>query len=108
MSIQSEPALKLAEHLFTTADHCLLAPYALDVGKRGPTIDVRLPAPEQVQVGAVENQDVLRDPPPMEMGRVSSAASSRLAMHQRRGGSRQTGNRGDVVVRFARERIPGG
>ena len=33
MSIQSEPALKLAEHLFTTADHCLLAPYALDVGK---------------------------------------------------------------------------
>jgi len=33
MSIQSEPALKLAEHLFTTADRCLLAPYALDVGK---------------------------------------------------------------------------
>ena len=33
MSIQSEPALKLAEHLFTTADHCLLTPYALDVGK---------------------------------------------------------------------------
>src|SRR5512134_3112045 len=33
MSIQVEPALKLAEHLFTAADHCLLAPYALDVGK---------------------------------------------------------------------------
>ncbi|RPI40560.1 MAG: metalloprotease TldD [Betaproteobacteria bacterium] len=33
MSIQSEPALRLAENLFTTADRCLLAPYALDVGK---------------------------------------------------------------------------
>jgi TldD protein len=33
MSIQSEPALRLAENLFATADQCLLAPYALDVGK---------------------------------------------------------------------------
>jgi TldD protein len=33
MSIQHEPRLQLAEHLFTAADHCLLAPYALDVGK---------------------------------------------------------------------------
>ena len=33
MTIQTEPALKLAEHLFTAADHCLLTPYALDVGK---------------------------------------------------------------------------
>jgi TldD protein len=33
MTIQIEPALKLAEHLFTAADHCLLTPYALDVGK---------------------------------------------------------------------------
>ena len=33
MSIHSEPALRLAENLFTTADRCLLAPYALDVGK---------------------------------------------------------------------------
>jgi TldD protein len=33
MSIQSEPALRFAEQLFTTADRCLLAPYALDVGK---------------------------------------------------------------------------
>jgi TldD protein len=33
MSIQSEPALRLVENLFTTADRCLLAPYSLDVGK---------------------------------------------------------------------------
>src|SRR5690606_8894346 len=33
MSIQSEPALRLAENLFATADRCLLAPYALDLGK---------------------------------------------------------------------------
>jgi TldD protein len=33
MSIQSEPALRLADDLFTTANNCLLAPYALDVGK---------------------------------------------------------------------------
>ena len=33
MSIQTEPALRLAENLFATADQCLLAPYALDVGK---------------------------------------------------------------------------
>src|SRR5512134_1231852 len=33
MSIQSEPAVRLAENLFATADGCLLAPYALDVGK---------------------------------------------------------------------------
>jgi TldD protein len=33
MSIQSEPAVRLAENLFATADRCLLAPYALDLGK---------------------------------------------------------------------------
>ena len=33
MSIQSEPALRLAENLFATADQCLLAPYELDIGK---------------------------------------------------------------------------
>jgi len=33
MSIHSEPRLRLAEQLFTTADQCLLAPYQLDVGK---------------------------------------------------------------------------
>ena len=36
----------------------LVAAHRLDIGERRPAIDVRLPPPEQVQVGTVEDQDL--------------------------------------------------
>src|SRR5262245_46395127 len=56
------------------------AAHCLDVGKRGPAIDVWLPAPEQIEVGAVENQNVVRHRSPVELGALSSVTSRRLAM----------------------------